>query len=257
MARPVFVLDGSTIIDAFWRACSSRARRTWRIAPRPSCSSSAATYPVAACNPTALYSTCRVSVRRQAFARCSPSICLVDCLGREGPSLSQPPSPSIWSQLLSLRMRRRCLALLCVAGVSATPTTVAAAATTPTSAASTAQRPWGDAVFQRLSTFPVFENSTDPTNVTVAEITAALDAGLTHLDTGVSVAWGATSCCCATLARGANAGSARPQSCSTSCLTPRNTLAGAQGVVAGRRDDDCHACHGTFGPATGFSRDRR
>ena len=83
---------------------------------------------------------------------------------------------------MSLRMRRRCLALLCVAGVSATPTTVAAA-TTPTSAASTAQRPWGDAVFQRLSTFPVFENSTDPTDVTVAEITAASSDGKTLIST--------------------------------------------------------------------------
>jgi hypothetical protein len=82
-------------------------------------------------------------------------------------------------------MRRRCLALLCVAGVSATLTTVpaAAAATTPTSAASTAQRPWGDAVFQRLSTFPVFENSTDPTTVTVAEITAASSDGKTLIST--------------------------------------------------------------------------
>ena len=63
----------------------------------------------------------------------------------------------------------------------ATLTTVptAAAATTLTSAVSTAQRPWGDAVFPRLSTFPVFENSTDPTTVMVAEITAASSDGKT------------------------------------------------------------------------------
>jgi hypothetical protein len=78
---------------------------------------------------------------------------------------------------VSLRTRRRTIVLLCVTALAGTLATV------PVAAASTSRHSGSGAVFQRLSTFPVFENSADPSAVTVAEITAVSADGRTLIST--------------------------------------------------------------------------